>query len=89
MKQLMMATDHALAAFDVAVIANTALNSVMELDNGDISDAQRNAENARRDEFDQVHTMFTVIGSNIYYFQSSYLDPTLSPDTDAVLLRFF
>lgn len=41
MNQLTMATSTALDAFNATVRAETALNSVMEFDDGDISDKQR------------------------------------------------
>lgn len=83
------ATENALAALDNYVMARTALKEVIEFDNGDISDTQRNLTNTRSEEFEQVQTMFTIIGSKIDDFQASYLDPTSSPHRDAVLSSFF
>lgn len=89
MKHTTRATSHALASFDDAVIARTALNYFMEFDNGDLSEAQRNSANARHEVFDHVQTIFTLIGSNIDDFKAFYIEFTPSSDTNAVLFRSF
>lgn len=61
----------------------------MEFNKGVISDAQRNAANSRLDEFHQVQTIFTLLGPKLDEFKSSYLNSTPSPDTEAVMFRFF
>lgn len=64
-----MDTGRALAALDASIISRMALNAVIELETGDISEAQRNATNAR-DEFDRVQNSFMLIGSKIDDFQA-------------------
>lgn len=88
MKQMTINTGHAFAAFDDAVIFRAVLNSIIECNNGDISETQRNASNARREEYKRVQTMLALIASNIDGFKSSCLNPSPSPDTDTVLFRF-